>query len=136
MPIVNNLTKTTKTMLLSAASVCFVLLILGIVIILMFNIQYERPLPYAAGLVLGCLHTLIKIIWLEKSINRSLDAEIQGAANFAHLHYLGRYALTAAVFILVFLNQNVFGLFGTIAGVFSLRVAAHVTGRAMRDAEV
>ena len=123
-------------MLISVIGVCLALLAIGIAIILFFNIQYERPIPYAAGLVLGCFHTLLKVIWLEKSISKSMDRGKQDASNWVQLHYLGRYALTAAVFILVFLHRDIFGLFGTIAGVFSLRIAAYVTGRAMRRAAV
>ena len=113
-------------MLMAVIAICFVLLAIGQIII-HFVYPFENALLYASGMTLGCVHSLIKVVLLEKSISRTIDMDNKGAENIARLHYFGRFALTAAVFACVFLFPGLFGLFGTIIGVVSLQLAAYIT---------
>jgi hypothetical protein len=136
MKIIDNLSKTARIMLLAVIGVCFTFLIIGLVILNIFNIQYESPMAYTIGLSISCIHTLIKVVWLEKSISSSMDADKQGATKLALLHYYGRFALTGGILALAIFFRHIFGLFGIIAGVFSLRIAAFITNHALKDADV
>lgn len=125
----SKLSKTAQIMLTADVAVCFVLMILGLLVINLIY-RFEGSLPYAAGIMIGCIHSLIKIVLLEKSINRTLDISANGeheakkASGIAYLHYVGRFVLTGAVFALVIIFPSIFGLFGAIIGVLSLQAAA------------
>ena len=126
---ISGLSKTARVMLASVAAVCLVLLAAGLLFINLIY-KFEGSLPYTAGIMLGCIHSMIKIVLLEKSINRSLDIGASGeheakrASSVAYLHYVGRLVLTGAVFALAIIFPGIFGLFGAIIGVLSLQAAA------------
>jgi len=137
------MSKTAQIMMTAVVSVCFVLLILGLLVI-NFIYQFEKSLLYAAGIMIGCVHSLIKVVLLEKSISRTLDIGETGgnsehdakrASNIAYLHYVGRFVLTGAVFVLVIIFPGIFGLFGAIIGVLSLQAAAIVTNAVLQKQE-
>jgi hypothetical protein len=111
-------------MALSAVVICFVLLIIGLVII-NFVYPFEGSLSFAAGIGIGCIHSVAKIILLEKSISKTLNLEKQNATNMERLHYMGRYFLTAAVFAVVILLRQYFGIIGAVVGVLSLQLSAY-----------
>lgn len=90
--------------------------------------QFERPLPYALGLLLGCILSAVKVVLLEKALDRSVDMEGKTAQGYASLMAALRYMLTIGVFLLVFFFRDVFGLFGAIIGVLSLQISAYITG--------
>lgn len=131
MKLFDNLSKTSKLMLAAIAAVCLALLLLGL-LVTTWIFPFEKPSAFAAGIIVGCLHSMLKVILLEKSINQTLDMEKERAASFSHLHTMGRYVLTIAVFAAVILYPNVFGLFGAIIGVVSLQLAAHITNRMLK----
>jgi len=122
-------------MLKADAAVCFALLLIGLSVIF-FVYEFEGPGQFALGLLVGCIHSLAKIVLLEKSIMGTLGREKENARNHAVLHFFGRYFLTVAVFVVVVLFNGVFGLFGALAGVLSLQVAAHIANRALRDRDL
>ena len=137
------LSKTARAMVMSVIAVCVALLAAGLLVINLIY-KFEGSLPFTAGIMIGCIHSLIKIVLLEKSISRSLDIGEAGeedensgkrASNIAYLHYVGRLALTAAVFALAIFLPDIFGLFGTIIGVLSLQAAAIVANFVLQKQE-
>jgi len=136
MKLLNGLTVTARTMLLSALAVCFVFFIAGFAALSIFKIQIETPAAFSIGLACGCALTLVKIVWMEKAISKSLDSDKNGAKIFAFLSYLLRFALTFALLALAFLFRETVGVIGAAAGIISLRVAAFVAGRVLRDREI
>jgi len=125
------MSKTSILMVASAAVICAALLILGLAVIF-FAYPFERPLPFAAGLGMGFLHTVFKIVTLEKSIQKTVDLEKDRAVAMARLLTFARMGITVAVFVLVILFPRVFGLFGAIAGVVSLQLSAYATNILIR----
>ena len=127
-------------MMTAVAAVCFVLLIPGLFVI-NFIYKFEGNLPYTAGIMIGCIHSLIKIVLLEKSINRTLEIgesgehEAKKASGVAYLHYAGRFILTGAVFALAVIFPKIFGIFGAIAGVLSLQAAAIIANMVLQKQE-
>ena len=132
-----NLSKTAKIMILSSVAVYFVLLVLGLIILNLaayFNIfgdriEVEKNLPYALGLALGSIHSIVKIIMIEKAITKIADTDDKKhAKNMGQLYYFGRFVITIIVLVVGALPGIPFiGLFGTIVGVFSLRFSAYIT---------
>lgn len=135
MSLFSNLSKTAKIMILSVIAVCIILLIVGLIILNLieyYNVfgdkfEVEKNLPFAIGLMLGGVSSIIKVILIERALNRTLDIEDeQQAKNMGQMFYMGRFIFSFAV-LLVGVLVKFFGFFGTILGVFSLRVAAHIT---------
>ena len=133
MKLFTGLTRTAQVMIAWVVAVCVVILAVGLLGIHFIH-PFEGSMPFMTGLALGCLHSIAKVIILEKSINKILDLEESGSAQgLSRAHFFGRYALTAVVFIIAMMLPDIFGLFGTIAGVLSLQLAGHITGQVLRD---
>ena len=130
--MIKNLTKTTKIMVLAVAGISFVLLLIGLAVILFFY-AFEEPLPFALGVILGGVASVIKAVWSEISTIKIIDSEKKNVQGIAVLHYLGRLMLTVAVLLLAVFFRDVIGLFGVIVGIFSLRIAAFVAGKIVSD---
>ena len=126
------LSRISKVMTMWVIAVCLALLSAGLLAIHVIY-PFEESLPFIAGVILGCLHSVIKVALLEKSLNRVINMEKDGAESVGRLHFIGRYFLTAAVFIIVILSRGYIGLFGTILGVLSLQIAAYITGHIMKN---
>ena len=132
-----NLSKTAKIMILSSVAVYAALLITGLIILNLaayFNIfgdslEIEKSLPYTLGLTLGEVHTIIKIIMIEKAVNKAADTEdTKHAKNMGQLSYFGRFLITIAVLVVGAVPAIPFiGFFGTVVGVFSMRLAVYIT---------
>jgi len=130
-----NLSRTSRVMLMWVIAVNVAMLGIGLLAIALVY-PFENSLSFVAGILLGCVHSAAKVVLLEKSIGRTIGMEKEGAENTGRLHYIGRYFLTAAVFVIVVLSKGFFGLFGTIAGVLSLQIAAYITGGLMKNKRV
>lgn len=127
--------KTAATMCAAIGGLFLLFLAAGLLVTMLLY-PFERPLPYALGLLLGCLLSAAKVILLEKSIGRSVDMEGKTARGYASLMAALRYLLTIAVLLLVFFFRDVFGLFGAIIGLLSLQAAAYITGHIVKNRSV
>ena len=122
------LSKTARIMIAATVVICLALLAAGLAVINLVGAvsEFEKPLPFAAGLALGCAVSVIKIILLEKSIKLTLDiGEKSKAAPIGSLLYLARFALTGAVLVLAFIFHGIFGRIGAVAGILSMQLAAY-----------
>lgn len=126
-----NLSETAAVMCTVIGGLFILFLVVGMTVSALIY-PFERPAQYALGLLLGCLLSEAKVVLLEKSIDRSIDMEGKTAQGYANLMAVLRYFLTVAVLLTVFFFRNVFGLFGAIAGILSLQVAAYITGHVMK----
>ena len=117
----------TGAIMCKALVALFVLLLIAGLLVIRFLYAFERPLPFAVGLLLGCALSALKVVLLEKSLSRSLDMAEKDANNYSSLQAILRYGLTVAVMLsAVFLPRYV-GLFGLILGVLSLQPSAYIT---------
>lgn len=126
------LSRTASVMCAVTGALFLLLLALGLLVI-HFVHAFERPLPYTVGLLTGCLLSAVKVVLLEKVLERSLDLqEEKPAKNYAHLQSLLRYLLTIVVLLSVVAFPRVFGLWGMIVGVLSLQASAYISGMIVR----
>ena len=129
------LSKTARIMLAATAVVCGIFLGVGLLVI-NFVYAFEKTAPFIAGIALGGVQSLIKIIILEKSLNRILDiGEKDKATGIGALLYFGRFILTGAVLIFAFIFPDICGRFGTIAGILAMQAAAYATNILLRKSE-
>jgi uncharacterized RDD family membrane protein YckC len=127
------LSKTAWMMMASVAGVCVAVWAAGLAVYF-FIYPFEPPPAYTLGLTLGGVQSVIKVVWLEKSILKAMDAGAENASGTAYRDYLGRFLMTAATLAIAFAFRNIFGVFGTVFGVFSLRIAGFITGRLLKNA--
>ena len=125
------LSKTAKIMIISAAAICLVFLAAGLIVINLVEAvaEIETGLPFAAGILLGCAVTAVKIIMLEKAINTALDLGEKGSKSKAgpvgSLLYLLRFILTVAALAAAFIFPHVIGRIGMILGILSMQLSAY-----------
>ena len=126
------LSKTAKTMCCVLCGLCAFFLVAGITVSVLIY-SFETPRAYAAGLLAGTLLSVVKVVLMEKMLNRAADiAEAKSARNYGALSVTFRNLLTVGVLLLVFFFRDVFGLFGAIIGILSLQLASYITGYILR----
>jgi hypothetical protein len=130
MKLYSNLSKTAKIMFASATVICIILLILGLIVLNLLDrladIQIEKSLPFATGIIVGYIHSVIKLIMLEKSLNSVMNAPEKGkAANIGQLLYMARFLFTGAILVFAFVFPRICGPVGTILGILSLQISAY-----------
>lgn len=127
---------------LTARTICKVLAVMFVVFlvigegIILLAYPFEKPLPFAIGLFVGTVHTILKVALMEKALTRSLDLEGSQAKNYGNFQALLRYFITIAVFVCVILFPKALGLIGVIVGVLSLQPAAFIASRLLRDKDL
>lgn len=70
---------------------------------------------FLIGLLFGTIFSILKVILLEKTLNKAMDMTSQKAINYTRIHYTLRYFLTFVV-LLVAVYRG-FNLYGVIIGV-------------------
>ncbi|MDR1438587.1 MAG: hypothetical protein LBJ10_00795 [Clostridiales bacterium] len=126
------LSKTARLMLGAICAIFACLLPIGLAVSA-FAYPFEAPAPFAAGLLAGCLLSAAKVALLDRSVARAVDrGDGAKAKNYASAQAALRYAGTALVLGCAVMFPRVFGLFGIIAGVLSLQLAAYIAGFLLR----
>lgn len=114
-----NLSDLAKKMIVSiliVAALCFV----GSVI-------YYRSLdllPFAIGLLLGSLVSIIKVILLEHVVNKAISLGKERAGLYFSLNHLLRLALSGAVLVIGAVVPGI-SLWGVAAGVLAFQIATY-----------
>ena len=129
------LSKTAKTMIFSTVVICLVFFAAGLAVMgfVKAAAEFERPLPFAAGIALGCAVSVVKVILLEKSIKLTIDiGEKSKAAPVGGLLYTARFAMTGAALVAAFIFPGIFGRLGTVLGIVSMQLAAYTANIFLR----
>jgi len=131
----SRLSRTARIMIAWVVAICIVSLAVGLAVIRWYY-RFEESIPFMIGIALGCAHSVVKVALMEKSLLRTIEMEKDGASDMGRMHFYGRYLLTGAVFVVVILSNDAIGMFGTIAGVLSLQIAAYITNSILRNKTV
>jgi len=129
------LSKTAKIMIVSTGVICSVFLAAGLAVTGFIGAaaEFEKPVPFAAGVALGCAVSVVKIILLEKSIKLTIDiGEKSKAAPIGGLLYIARFAMTGAALVAAFIFPGIFGRLGTVLGIISMQLAAYTANIFLR----
>jgi len=124
------ISKTAALMCTVIAQLFLALLFIGSLIII-FVYPFENLTMYAAGLLAGCLLSFFKVVLLEKAIGKSMDMENKNAQLYAGLQAFVRYGLTLLAFLPALFGLA--GVWGLIAGVLVLQIAAYITNYKLKD---
>ena len=129
---VSRLSYTAKTMCATLAGLCVFFLVVGLAVTT-WVFPFEPALPYAIGLLAGTLHSMLKVVLLERTLNRAADiGEYGQAKGYGTMQAMLRNLITLALFAMVFAFRDIFGLFGTILGVLALQMSGYVVGYILR----
>jgi len=111
-----------------AKKMIFVLCILLVVIIATSAVYYRsfEFLPFAIGTSLVVALNIIKVIMLDRAVDKALAmTEGKDAGNYIRLQYFLRFILTGAVLVFAAVSPYV-NLWGAVAGIFTMPIAAHL----------
>jgi hypothetical protein len=135
MKLFTSLSRTSRVMIMWVIVLCLAFLLVGLAVIYALY-PFEGGLPYFLGILAGGAHSIIKIVLIEKSLSRILDAQKEGAESIGRLGFFGRYILTGVVFAAALLSRGAIGVFGTVVGVLSLQIAAFITGNLLKNKNI
>lgn len=83
-------------------------------------------LLYGIGVVIGTLTSILKVILLERSLNRAVDMQPQDAENYTRLQYSSRFFFTVAVLVISAIVPFI-DLYGVIVGLVLIQPAVYLT---------
>ena len=89
----------------------------------------------SAGIAIGAILASIKLIFLERSLRKSIEMEKKQSAKYARTQYLIRLVLIAPILVIVAVNHPTVNLFGVFAGFASAHIATYVSGRILSKSE-
>lgn len=81
---------------------------------------------FIMGILFGFIFSTLKLVLLEKTLNRAIDMKGQRAENHMRLHYIARYFLTFAILIIAALRQDILNLYAVIISMLLLRPAVYI----------
>ena len=81
-------------------------------------------LPFAYGALLGTAVSILKVILLDRAVDRAIDMEKKRAGNYVNLQHFLRLSLTAGVLILGAVFPAI-SLWGVVAGVFAYQLSMY-----------
>ncbi|MGI6161247.1 MAG: ATP synthase subunit I [Christensenellales bacterium] len=82
-------------------------------------------LPFALGAVLGAAVSALKVILLERAIDKALKMETKAADNYIRLQHFLRLLLTGAVLMLAVFVPFI-NLWGAAAGIITFQIAVYL----------
>jgi len=129
------LSLSSKRIIRMIALAAFVMIIGGA----LFYRSFEA-LPFAFGVLVTSALNVLKIIMLERTVNKTLDMEDPDSGrNYIRLQYLFRYFITAVVLVVIGIIHTrsavpVISIWGALFGIFTMQIAVIIT-RHMKQEE-
>jgi len=84
-------------------------------------------LPFAAGVLSTSVLNAVKVILLDRTVVKVAAMEKTKSGAYAGFMYFLRFLLTGAVLGLVFISHPRVSIWGAVAGIFTLQIAAVAT---------
>lgn len=103
-----NISHTSKQIIINTVALFFITL--GISTFIVNDIK-----SFLIGITFGTIFSILRLILLEKTLNKAMDMTGQKAINYTRIHYTLRYFLTFAV-LLIAAYRN-FNILGVIIGI-------------------
>ncbi|MCL2538740.1 MAG: hypothetical protein FWE66_00220 [Oscillospiraceae bacterium] len=132
MKLLSGISKTAVLMLVIISILFFLFCVAGLLVII--NVPavyaYEKPLPYCVGLFSGCLLSAVKLLFIHNSLAKVMDLQDDDKAkSYASLQAILRHVGTIAVMLCAVFFPKLFGVFGLVIGILTLRLTAFIAGR-------
>lgn len=118
--------ETCKRIVLSNIAVSLVLFGVGMFVIIFYESFFQIKLSnFILGMVFGTAFSVLKIMLLERTVNKAVDLPKENAVNYTRMHYTLRYFLTGAVVVVAALSPWI-SLFGVVLAMVALRPAVYI----------
>lgn len=105
------------------------ILVIGVIGMLISLLYYRSidSLPFLWGALIGTFVSIIKVIMLDRTVDKSLTMEAKQASNYVALQQLVRLGISA---IALYIGATVDGisLWGVVVGVLSFQAAIYRVG--------
>ena len=104
-----------------------IILALGVSLLILItaSIVYYRSfsfLPFALGALFGVAISAVKVIMLERTVDKAIKMEAKNAGNYIRLQHLLRLLLTGLALILAVFVPFI-NLWGAVAGILALQLS-------------
>lgn len=124
MTLLKDLSETSKIMLKWVVILIFASCLLGAGVLMIIK-HTDIIFQYAAGVLLGGVFSALKLVLMEKSINKSTEMQSARSSGYAAAQYILRYFLTIGVLVFAMFMKNIFNFFGVIIGILLLQFSAY-----------
>ena len=114
-----NLSKDARRMLALIAGLTLVIIVCSAVFY-----RSSEFLPFAYGALLTCALNCVKVLLIERTVQKTVTMQSGGLA-FGWGQYMLRFLLTGAVLVLAALSPYI-SLWGAVAGIFTFQVSAYM----------
>lgn len=111
-------------MLLSLVFFGVVFAALGLGIILLVY-PFETVSQYLLGLLLGCFVTAIRILLMDRAIDKTVDLPEKQAKNKYQLLFFLRYGILIVFAAILIIFNQVFGIWGGVVGIICMQFSAY-----------
>lgn len=105
--------------------IIFMMLALSLIFFGIGSLFTENILAFFLGFLLGTGFSILKLILLEKTIDKAMEMPQEKAVSYTRLHYTLRYILTGAVLLIASLREDI-SLIAVIIGLIILRPAIYL----------
>ena len=120
------ISETVRKMIIVMLFAALLIIVAGIVISVFYPVI--QVFAFALGVMLTTALNILKVVWLERAVEKALSMEDQTAAgNFIRLQYLLRTLLTGLVLVVAALVPFI-DLWGAVAGIFTFHAAKYSLG--------
>lgn len=99
-----------------------------LIILVAASIIYYRSLSclqFIFGALLGSAVSIIKVIILERAVDKALSMDEKSAGNYVRLQHLLRLMLTGAALLIAALVPFI-SLWGAAAGIFAFQISVYI----------
>lgn len=98
------------------------------IVFVLASIIYYRSLsffPFALGVLLGTALSMMKVIMIEKVVDKSLEMDTKTAPNYIKLQYMVRFLFTGILLVAAALVPFI-SLWGAACGILSFQLSAYL----------
>lgn len=109
-----------------AKKMIYTILIIAIIGIAGSALYYRSLefLPFLWGVILGSAASIVKVILLDRAVDKALSMEKKRAGNFVGLQHLLRLVLSGAVLVLGAVVPQI-NLWGVVVGILAFQLAVY-----------
>lgn len=101
------------------AALCLITFLIG-----MF---FTDPLSWGLGVLVGFAFTVVRLIWLDKTVRNAVTKDEKSASRYARWQYVLRYLVSAGVLIGAALIPQI-SLWSAMIAMFTLKIATFLQG--------
>jgi hypothetical protein len=105
-------------------------MILGAVVVALIEFTPNTEIfNYVIGVAIGAVAAAVKIVLLEKNLDKALEKQAQAAAALMGAGYVLRFLLTGAALFAAVFFFGLFGIIGSFVGTMSIMAATYNISR-------